>query len=158
MASHLFIFASSGKDMVLTIWCLFWGTGNDWEEELTQQARALTGGYHCICSLTVPLPLQPTCHISLTWFTTKESSPWAFLSFHFIQGWIGWKSLSPSVCKLSNLAAEAATSLLLCLGLQQMDLLKSCVFSSASLHAWKHCLFFFLVFILRPILMNQLAS
>lgn len=75
-----------------------------------------------------------------------------------MQGWIGWKSLSPSLCKLSNLATEAATSLLFCLGLQQMDLLKSRVFSSAFGNFWKHCLFFFLVFILKPILMNQLAS
>lgn len=51
---------------ILTTGCLSEGTGNDKEEELPQQARALTGGYQLICHLTVPLPLQPAFHLSLT--------------------------------------------------------------------------------------------
>lgn len=100
MNSQVFIFISSGRDMMLPIWCLFWGTGNDREEKLPQQALALTGSHWCICSQTVTL--QPVSHMSLTQFTTEESSPGGFLSFPFIAGWIGWKSLSPSFCKPSK--------------------------------------------------------
>lgn len=100
---------------------------------------------------------QPESPESLTWFI-RESSPWGFLFLHFIQGWIGRKSLSPSLCKPSKLAAGAATSLLFCLGLQQMELFKSCVFSSASLMLGNTAFFYCLVFILKPILMNQLSS
>lgn len=53
-----FSFILSGRDMIPTVWCLFWGTGNYREEELPQRARALTGGYRHICCLTVPLPPQ----------------------------------------------------------------------------------------------------
>lgn len=60
--NYLFLSQSETR-MILTIQCLFWGTGNDKEEECPQQARALTGGCQHVCCLTVPLP---DCRVSLS--------------------------------------------------------------------------------------------
>lgn len=124
-----------------TIWFLFWGTENDKEEELPEQARALTGSYQPICCLTVPLHLQSVSHLSRTWFPTQESSSQGFLSFLFIQGCVGWRASVPASAIHQNMTIKIPTSLLFCLGLWQMNLLESCVFSSASLYTWKYCLF-----------------
>lgn len=105
------------------------------------------------------LQSQPLTCLSPAWFLTQESSLWGFLSVPFFQSWISWNSLSPSLCKTSkhnhqdchqppvpSWALEGGFSWVLC-------------FSSASLHYWKYCFFFFscLTFIIKHILIYQLA-
>lgn len=51
------------------------------------------------------------------------------------------RASAPASASCWNMAIETPTSLLFCLGLWQMNLLKSCVFPSASLYTWKYCLF-----------------